>query len=61
MTDEVKVVETDAKTALADTKSAIAKLGADEKSATGWVKTHYLIIAAAAAFILGWATRFIHT
>jgi hypothetical protein len=53
MTDELKTVETDATKALADTKAQISKLGADEVSATGWIKTHYLYIVGALGLLLG--------
>lgn len=50
MTDEV---ETDAKTALADSKTVIATLETEETTAVTWVKAHTLILAVLGAFILG--------
>lgn len=60
MTDEIKSAEGDAKAALADTKAEINKLGVDEGLAATLVKAHWVVIAGAGGFILGFATRFIH-
>lgn len=60
MTDEIKAVEGDAKTVLADTNRVIEGLEADEVKAGGWVKTHVAWIIGLGCFVLGAATRFIH-
>lgn len=60
MTDEVKTVETDATTALADTKAEISKLAADEKKVAGWTAIHhvYIYIYVALAFVVGAITGY---
>jgi hypothetical protein len=41
-------------------KSVTSTLESDAVITTGWVKTHVALIIGLAAFVLGWATRFIH-
>lgn len=57
MTEEF---QTDVTKVLSDTKATIATLETDEKAAVSWVKTHVALLIGLAAFIGGWATRFIH-
>jgi uncharacterized membrane protein YphA (DoxX/SURF4 family) len=60
MTDEIKAVETEASKFLAETKATIGSLGDSEAQDVTWIKAHWLVIVGATAFVLGWATRFIH-
>lgn len=60
MTDELKAAETDVPTALKDLKIEMGKLEVYENTTGAWVKAHWVVIAGAGGFILGFATRFIH-
>lgn len=58
MTDEIKVAETDATTALSDVKAEITKLEADEKKVAGWIAIHHVIIYVGLAFVVGAITGY---
>lgn len=53
--------EKDATEDLAHVKGVIDAVVTDEKAGVSWVKTHVALLIGLAAFILGWATRFIHS
>lgn len=59
MSDEIKVVETDASKALADTKAVIANLESKEVSASGWIKGHIAWLIGLGGFVAGLVLMFI--